>query len=589
MLTSYPSYGAFVFDVPEPGDFSGQFIYNFYTTNERTSTETHIEEELDGVSKDYGYARYIELELSPPTDPYLLSAVETIDIENVEKAAIINQYYDTLNSEHTIQGNNFSTLTLEDAEISADVTAAIIEAAATQTGLTSLGISDALSLMSTTKDTLDVDALMSGAQIDSANEYSYYDPSEGTAVQYSQTEENGKFSMTFVVNNKFLSDVLTFSESAALSPLFGKIDLDLSVAESTQAQARAGQDSSLLAIDQYMPTMQVISEETSTDSAAGFMPGIAFMGYVIDKNKVNDDKTEEFITRAFFTGAAGDSLDKVKDYNVSYGVAYSYKIYAVYLLRWNEYSESGGSTITTQKHSLVKSRSAPRVVVDCIEKIPPNPPSGINFYRKSDGTLKIVWIPGANPQLDVTKYQVFRRPTINDPFVLLMEIDFDYTESQVASSENVPSQYITKAEYQICTYTDTGFDNESEYIYAVCAIDAHMLSSNYSAQYKVKYDKTVGKLGINWVSPDGAPKPYPNFLIPGALTEDSIKDSLHSYLKIYFTPDFYKILDADGEDSDFIPWTNDNDIGGARMQIINLDRQNSKNIRIRFKDKRVTT
>ena len=586
MTTSYPSYGAFVFDVPEPGSFSGQFIYNFYVSNERTSINTHIVEEVDGEEKDYGYARYIQLELTPPVDASLLSAVETIDIEAAEKAAILNTYYDTLNSEHTIQGNNFSTITLEDSEISGDVTAAIIEAAATQSGFTNLGLADALSLMSTTKDVLDVDALMNGAQIDSANEYSYYDPSLGTAVQYSQTEENGEFSMTFAVNNKFLSDILAFSESAPLSSLFGKIDSDLSSAASTQAGARAGQDSSLLSIDQYMPTMQVMSEESSTSSDSGFMPGIAFMGYVVDKSEIIDSSTEEFITRAFFTGDSADALDSVADYEVKYGSTYCYQISTVYLLRWNEYSASGEDTITTQKYSLVKSRSAPKAVVECVEKIPPEPPSGVEFHRNSNGTIKIIWTPGANPQLDVVKYQVFRRSSIDDPFVLQMEIDFDYTEDQQEPSENVPSQYINKVEYQICSYTDSGFDNESDYIYAICAVDTHMLSSNYSAQYRVKYDKTNGQLDISWISPKGSPKPYPNFLIPGILTEDSIKDSLHSYLKIYFTPDYYKILDADGVDSQFIPWTNANDIGGARMQIINLDRQNSKNIRIRFKDQR---
>ena len=252
-------------------------------------------------------------------------------------------------------------------------------------------MADALSLMSTTKDVLDVDALMNGAQIDSANEYSYYDPSLGTAVQYSQTEENGEFSMTFAVNNKFLSDILAFSESAPLSSLFGKIDSDLSSAASTQAGARAGQDSSLLSIDQYMPTMQVMSEESSTSSDSGFMTGIAFMGYVVDKSEIIDSSTEEFITRAFFTGDNTDALDSVADYEVKYGSTYCYQISTVYLLRWNEYSASGEDTITTQKYSLVKSRSAPKAVVECVEKIPPESPSGVEFHRNSNGTIKIIW------------------------------------------------------------------------------------------------------------------------------------------------------------------------------------------------------
>ena len=584
MNWSYPSVGAFVFDVPEPGDFSGQFVYNFYVTNERVSTDTHIVEIIEGVPQDYGYARYIQLELNPPTDPSLLTATETIDLPPADKAAIISNYFETMNSEHSIQGNSFATLTLEDAEISGDVTAAIIEAAATQSGLTSLGLMDAMNLMSTTSDTLDVDAMLHGAQIDSENDYAFYDPTAGTAVKYSQTEENGPFAMTFSLNNKFLSDVLKFSESAPLSPLFGKVDSDLASAEAVQAQARAGQDSSLMSIDQYMPTMNVISEETSTEGTT-FQSGLCFMGYIIEKYDVVDG-VEELSSRAFFTGESGDTLDTVTDYEVKYGATYAYKVSTVYLLRWLEYSNTDSGTVQTTKHSLVKSRSAPKVKIECIETIPPAQPTGIEFFRQQAGTLKIVWTPAGNPTMDVVKYQVFRRSSTDEGFMLLMQLNWDQTESQIEPPEDVPIDFNTDLLYPICTYTDTGFDNDSDYIYAVCAIDAHGLSSNYSAQYRVKYDKTIGDLDISYVSPDGAPKPYPNFLIPGTLTSDSIKDSLHSYLKIYFTPEFYKINDHDGIDSSFIPFTDASGIGGLRMQIINLDRQNSKNIQIMFYDSR---
>ena len=500
----------------------------------------------------------------------------------------VQQYYETINSEHTIQGNDFSTLTLEDFDISADVTSAIVEAAATQSGLTSLGLYDALELMSTTSEMIDVDSMLKGAQIDSENEYSFYDPTAGTQVKYAQTEENGPFSITFAMNNKFLSDILKYSESAPLSPLFGKVDSDLSSAEAVQASARAGQDSSVLTIEQYMPTMSVISQDTSSETNS-FIPGLCFMGYVIEKYNVVDG-VEELISRAYFTGESGDALDTVQDYEVKYGAKYTYKASTIYLLRWMEYSTGeSGEVVTTMKHSMIKSRSAPKATVECIETIPPAQPTGIEFFRQQDGTLKIVWTPAGNPTLDVVKWQVFRRPTIDDPFELLMQLNWDQTEDQIEPPEDVPIDFNTDLLYSLCSYNDTGFDNDSEYIYAVCAIDAHGLSSNYSAQYKVRYDKTVGDLDISFISPDGAPKPYPNFYIPGILTSDSIKDSLHSYLKVYFTPEFYRINDQDGMDSKFIPFTNESGIGGLRMQIINLDRQNSKNLQILFYDNRTIT
>jgi len=584
---SYPSMGGFVFDVPEPGDFSAQFIYKRYVVNERSSTNSAVYEMVDGVQTFIEDARYINLIINPPSSTNLLDNEETIVLTASQKASLVEAYISTVNSEEDIQGSKFSTLTIEDSVTSADITNSIIEAAATQAGLTTLSISDALSLMSTNKETLDVDALLNAAEIGSSDPYKFYDPSEGTHVSYSQVENPSSFSINFAINNKFLADILKTSESASLSPLFGKINGDISTAESLQITARSSQNSSILSMEDYMPTMQTISESTTSDSSSGFLPGVAFLGYMIQKNEIINGE-EVLVTNAYLDGAfeasAEDTTTELNDFLVKYGSTYTYKIKTLYLLRWNEYASTGE---TTQKYSMVSSRSAPFVKVECVEKIPPTPPNGIEFVRQQNGSIQLFWTPGSNPTGDVVKYQVFRRKTIDEPFTLIRQIDFDYTEEQVESPETVPSQSIIKQPYAWCNFFDYEFDNFSEYIYAVCAVDAHHLSSNYSPQFKVKYDQTVGRLKVDMISPEGAPKPYPNFLLPEILFEDSVKDSLHKYLDIYFTPNYYKINDGDGAtasdpigDYSFIPFVNDSDVGGIRMQIINLDRQNSKNVHI---------
>ena len=586
---SYPSIGGFIFDVPEPGIFTGQFIYNLYMVNERSSTNT-----LFGDPGKEVDARYIQLMIEPPINTNLLTGEETIELTYAEKAALLRDYIGTVNSEHKIQGNCFSTLTIEDTEISADVTSAIIEAAATQRGLTTLGISEALSLMSTTQKTLDVNALMNAADISSADNFAFYNPSDGTEVVYSQTEENGQFSLTHSINNKFIADILKTSESAPLSPIFGKIDADIAIAESVQASSRATQDSSALTIDQYMPTLTTIREGIVESTGSTFKPGIAFLGYTIQKNKVTEDGevliTTAYVSNRTFGVDVDSTTTELNDFQVSYGTTYSYRIRTIYLLRYNEYAADGSAIA---KYALVQSRSAPTVKVKCEEKLPPSPPNGIEFIRQEDQSIQLFWTPASNVTADVVKFQIFRRKTIEEPFTLIMEKNFDYTEEQVESSETIPSQTMVKEPFAICNFLDYEFDNFSDYIYAVCAVDAHHLSSNYSPQFKVRYDKTTGRLDIKMISAEGAPKPYPNFLLPNILFEDSVKDSLHKYLDIYFSPDYYRINDGDGGTASsylgnykFLPFVNDSNVGGIRMQIINLDRQNSKNVHIILKDER---
>lgn len=587
---SYPSIAAFMFDVPEPSGVSGQFIYEHYVEDERVSTSTAL-----SATVPVSYARKIEIEIQPPDSTNLSSTTEVLEISSVDKKYLMSNYLTEANDEHQIQGNNFSTLVFEDTDVSSDLTAAIIESVATTTGYTAVGINEALELLSATSDIINVDSLLSNARLDTVNEYSFYDPNEGTSKVYASVEGANSFSIAAAINQKFVSDILKVSESAPLSPLFGKIDSDISTAETDQISARSSQDSSSITIDQYEPIMTTVGEESTVESGATTPTGIAFLGYIIQKYELIDGE-ESFIANAYIVdedegGFSPISASKIDDHQVKYGSTYAYYIRSVYLLRYLEFESLEAGSSATARYSVVKSRSSPKLNVNCVEYLPPDPPTGMQFSRNVDGTIEMYWEPASNPSNDVKKWQIFRRTSIDEPFTLIMQYDFDNTEEQIDTVEVIPDYTNQTLEYSQTSYIDDEFDNDSEYIYAICAVDAHLLSSNYSPQYRVRYDKTIGRLAIDLVSPPGAPKPYPNFFVPNILTTDSITDSLHSYLKIYFTPDYYFITDSDEVDTAFIPWTKlaprtdptgEDTYGGAKIQIINLDRQNSQTINIKF-------
>ena len=121
---------------------------------------------------------------------------------------------------------------------------------------------------------------------------------------------------------------------------------------------------------------------------------------------------------------------------------------------------------------------------------------------------------------------------------------------------------------------------DSTYIYALCSIDAHDFSSNYSQQFAMSFDRYKNKLVKQLISPSGAPKAYPNFyLLPGIgvgvgntnLTVDAMKDSSHTQMKIYFDPEYLGVRNSEGKPLRLI----DTDSNGAlyKLQIINVDRQ----------------
>ena len=127
-------------------------------------------------------------------------------------------------------------------------------------------------------------------------------------------------------------------------------------------------------------------------------------------------------------------------------------------------------------------------------------------------------------------------------------------------------------------FIDEEFDVDSVYIYAVCSVDAHDLSSSYSEQFKVWYDKALAKMRTQFISYGGSPKPYPNFNLVSTLTTDSIKDSLHDKLTVYFDPEYLTIKDADNNDLKHLK--NSKTIPSYKIQLINLDRQLSQLLNI---------
>jgi hypothetical protein len=228
------------------------------------------------------------------------------------------------------------------------------------------------------------------------------------------------------------------------------------------------------------------------------------------------------------------------DTAVRYGGVYKYKIRTIYKITAITASEGFFTNGYFISEILVASQGV-NTTVQCVESIPPDPPVNISFQQTLSG-LYIRWNFPLNKQRDIKRFQVYRRTSIEQPFQIIREINFDKTILPYTSGETIPASLIDYESGPVKNYYDTEFNSlDSDYIYALCSVDAHGLSSGYSEQFRVRFDRITGKILITRISPEGAPKPYPNVRLTGDFFSDIIKDSGHSRVRVYFDPEYLDV------------------------------------------------
>ena len=133
-------------------------------------------------------------------------------------------------------------------------------------------------------------------------------------------------------------------------------------------------------------------------------------------------------------------------------------------------------------------------------------------------------------------------------------------------------------------YIDTEFDKTKKYIYAVVAVDARQLTSPYSVQIQVSFDKTKNKIKKEFISFAGAPKQYPNWHLKQNFFVDSMKDSAHRSLQIYFNPEAYTLLKNGREVIPAFCTTTQDPDSKYVFQFINTDRLLDQKLEVTIND-----
>jgi hypothetical protein len=335
--------------------------------------------------------------------------------------------------------------------------------------------------------------------------------------------------------------------------------------------------------DQYKTYANPYAVSAAVSTTATSHSAFRIVGYIIDRYEQLTDGSLKTLTPIVLENPY---LNSAVDLNVRYGATYAYAIRTI--------AEFTIPSINDDTHELViaklliSSKATKPFYVQCHENVPPPSPSDFNCHWNYElNRLGLTWSFPPNTQRDIKKFQIFRRKTVQEPFQLIRMYNFDDSEVQAVDNEQVPAADTVLMTEPLLYFVDDEFDKDSKYIYALCSIDAHGLTSNYSEQFELSFDRFKNRVNKEIISSSGAPKSYPNMYLVASAFVDVIESDNHSQVKVYFMPDYMSLYDDNHHVQNVVE--TDKTAGAYRFQFINVDLQQQAVLNINITDKRTYT
>lgn len=604
MAETLPSDNAAIIDVPEVEGLAAEFVYNFFTPDERQNRAGTLPAFVDQKPSETLSAFYIDHTRAVPRMNKLTWNPITIGRRpDVGIGISLQDNFHKIQSEETFTSDRFTTINYQDQEIDKKyrffARRALVEMQNGRPTTEQQSPFDLATLINNnTPDQITSNFLAEALGIDSTGEshgIKYINPNKNNQFIDESLESLANVGINVRLNNKVLTQIFQSAQENAINVFSNESQSNTTMDQIKQIQTQAVAQSHSSIIDTQTFEFEVRDYVSIRHiDTNGYVPVVESAGYIIDKVEYlpnGDTQTYPpiFIENAF-TGV-------VFDPQVRYAGTYGYRIKAVYFV------EIQAQDIQTHQNILVgflvSSQSSTEVRVTTEEFQPPPPPADFNMsWDYGERALRLLWNLPVNSQRDIKYIQVFRRNTIQEPFALLRMWDFNdslvndpstgfvigYHETpdvhSVVKDQNVPPR-------PTGVFLDRDFKKESKFIYAVAAIDAHGFSSPLSIQLEASFDKFANKLIKKLISHGGAPKPYPNAYLNQDAFVDTIKDSGHSKLLVIFNPDFIKLFD--GGRSDLKLLKNQADNSSYRLQLINVDLQSQKVVDLYLQDKTIAS
>ena len=329
-------------------------------------------------------------------------------------------------------------------------------------------------------------------------------------------------------------------------------------------------------------------------------------GYIIDRYRLQNSSLVE--KKTFYI--ENPETNELFDTEILYNQKYVYNIKVVTAIQTLAFDPE--QKINFVGTYLVAGKVM-RTVANCIDENPAQPPT--DFFIQWDYSLKklvLSWNFPNDIRRHIKYFQVFRRKNVGSvrpaqlPFELVKMYDFNdlqqasgviyniagnvfkFVNGEDAIDMSVVTRVNDLKNLSVVTPTcfiDEEFNKEDYYIYAVAAVDAHGITTNYSNQIGVKFNVQRNTIGRVDISEPGAPKPYPNLYLNKDTFIDTIKNEGYSQVTVVFNPEYIDLQRQSGEDLNVLRYGPDN---FYRLQLINTDLQQDQFIDIKITDARTT-
>lgn len=591
--SSLPSTPIMSVDVPEVTGLAGKFVYNFYAQDELTNDQTLVTAPADSVGFSRMAPRYNQITWRP----VVISSTGLPQPQFVSVSIEANA--PSVIDEDSLGLKWFQNLEQQEPTLVAQTQVYLSELYQQQTlNRTDASLSDAYR------------ALHEATPEDVTQEFlaRYLDWSRSQNIIGSATTLGPESFTTVVpINNKTLGTLLYEKlTNDTLTPL--TTDLADAASRAFQTQQAVGQYTARIDGTQYdlglaNPVSTRLLDEVPTYTGTAFQT----TGYIVDRYRVQESDGQSVEKKTFYLESP--ETTQLNDTEIRYNQRYVYVVRAVAAIETTTF-DPGVQAVSRSVYLVASKRT--KVHVRTVDTRPSRPPT--DFFVGWDQRKKkpvLTWNFPVDTRRHIKYFQVFRRKNLGTtrpaqvPFELVAMYDFSdlygaenvfwarqgglfgFVSGEGSISNNLVLRSTANtpgvAGFVPTSYTDEDFNKEDYYIYAVAAVDAHGVSSNYSNQLGVKFNKLRNTIDLVDVSSEGAPKPYPNLFINKDAFIDTIKNEGYSQFTVVFNPDYYDLRRTTGETVDFLRFGPDN---FYRVQLINTDLQTDQTVDIKIMDDR---
>ena len=606
---TYSSVPLAALDAPEPSGVKGEFVYKFFTATEReeysggtgtvqirqstsatgatSATRAATTTGLPEGTRPESMPRWIRISFTQPqSEKEATTQAEVSDFlgRNFSLIDLINNRF--LHIEDSVSSERFQRAQITSADLDLKAVSflkAIEDDEEQSASLNEVSNRISLALAGTRGEApTDLAAQASQAENDAAigrvivdyinasgqaqSKINYYSRESRADVERTASVVTSR-QETLAINRLVFEDVISASTCNVNNLLNDEIR-DL-LASSVRVQNEARQTSKSAGIS--ASANEIIVKPFSSAQASGFSVYRSIhVGYLVEKLEIKSGNIVEHPSY-LLTGSRQTSMI---DDRVNYGSMYKYRIRSIFIREMPvTFERTGRSGIA--KTLVASSGESAECFVPAIEEIPPPEVNDflITYDYETSGN-RLSWSLPVNPQKDIKYFQVFRRMTTNVPYRLIRVIDFDDSTIREPSRESYSSSVVERAQIVKSVFVDTDVEKDKEYMYAVCCVDAHGLTSGYSMQIAAIFSRAKNRVITRHISRAGAPKTYPNLYLEEDTFSDVVRIKGASRLHTLFDPETLSVVHPSGAQEDLTGETiftvsiiNETDCKGSSIEI----------------------